>query len=79
MAITNSERLGKALDLPKEGFRPCLERELKATYKDRWLETAQPSFPDWEQGKTAPDHAVRACLTVIERNPEAVVEALRSS
>ena len=30
-----------------------------------------------EQGKAAPDGAVRAYLTVIERNPEAVVEALR--
>ena len=26
-----------------------MERELKATYKDRWIETARPSFPDWQQ------------------------------
>jgi hypothetical protein len=26
-----------------------VERELRATYKDRWLETAKPSFPDWQQ------------------------------
>ncbi len=51
MAITNSERVGKALDLLKDGLRPYVERELKATYKDRWLETARPSFPDWQQGK----------------------------
>ena len=51
MAITNSERVGKALDLLKEGLRPYVERELKATYKDRWLDTARPSFPDWQQGK----------------------------
>lgn len=31
---------------------------------------------DWEQGKTQPDQAARAYLTVIARNPEAVVEAL---
>jgi len=49
MAITNSERVGKALDLLKDGLRPYVERELKATYKDRWLETAKPSFPDWQQ------------------------------
>ncbi len=30
----------------------------------------------WEQGKAAPDVAVRAYLTVIERNPQAVVTAL---
>jgi len=49
MAITNSERVGKALDLLKDGLRPYVERELKATYKDRWIETARPSFPDWQQ------------------------------
>jgi hypothetical protein len=49
MAITNSERVGKALDLLKEGLRPYIERELKATYKDRWVDTARPSFPDWQQ------------------------------
>ena len=31
---------------------------------------------DWEQGKTEPDQAARAYLTVIARNPKAVVEAL---
>ncbi len=49
MAITNSERVGKALDVLKDGLRPYVERELKATYKDRWIETAKPSFPDWQQ------------------------------
>ena len=49
MAITNSERVGKALELLKDGLRSYVERELKATYKDRWVETARPSFPDWQQ------------------------------
>lgn len=31
---------------------------------------------DWEQGKTEPDQAARAYLTVIARNPDAVTEAL---
>jgi putative transcriptional regulator len=35
------------------------------------------TLQEWEQGKTAPDNAVRAYLTVIDRNPAAVVEALR--
>jgi putative transcriptional regulator len=34
---------------------------------------------DWEQGKTEPDQAARAYLTVIARNPKAVVEALDGS
>ena len=31
---------------------------------------------DWEQGKTVPDQAAKAYLTVIARNPDAVVAAL---
>ncbi len=31
---------------------------------------------DWEQGRSKPDSAVRAYLIVIDRNPEAVSEAL---
>ena len=31
---------------------------------------------DWEQGKTQPDQAARAYLTVIARNPKAVLEGL---
>ena len=49
MAITNSERVGKSLDLLRDGLRPYVERELKATYKDRWMEAAGPSFPDWQR------------------------------
>ena len=33
---------------------------------------------DWEQGKTEPDQAARAYLTVIARNARAVVEALET-
>jgi putative transcriptional regulator len=33
---------------------------------------------DWEQGKTEPDQAARAYLTVIARNPKAVTEALNT-
>jgi putative transcriptional regulator len=33
---------------------------------------------DWEQGKTEPDQAARAYLTVIARDPEAVRRALQS-
>ena len=34
------------------------------------------TLQEWEQGRTSPDSAVRAYLTVIERNPLAVIEAL---
>lgn len=35
------------------------------------------TLQEWEQGKAHPDGAVRAYLTVIERNPVALVDALR--
>ena len=35
MAITNHERVGKALELLKSGLGPFVEREFKNTYKDR--------------------------------------------
>lgn len=35
------------------------------------------SVRDWEQGRHIPDPAARAYLTVIDRNPEAVEEALQ--
>jgi hypothetical protein len=35
MAISNHERVGKALELLKQGLRPFVERELKAHFGDR--------------------------------------------
>ena len=39
MAITNYERVGKALDLLREGLRPFVERELQAQYGKYWITT----------------------------------------
>ena len=36
MAISNHERVGKALGLTKAGLRPFVEREMKAKYGDNW-------------------------------------------
>src|ERR1044071_8025936 len=38
MAITNHERVGKALELLNDGVAPFLERELKSEYQQRWFE-----------------------------------------
>jgi predicted AAA+ superfamily ATPase len=35
MAITNQERVGKAMDLLRQGLAPYVERELVSTYKDK--------------------------------------------
>jgi putative transcriptional regulator len=34
------------------------------------------TLQEWEQGRAQPDNAVRAYLTVIQRRPKAVLEAL---
>jgi predicted AAA+ superfamily ATPase len=38
MAISNHERIGKALDLLKDGLVPFVERELKAQHAQTWFE-----------------------------------------
>ena len=38
MAISNHERVGKMLDLLKDGLVPFVERELKAQHAQQWLE-----------------------------------------
>jgi predicted AAA+ superfamily ATPase len=43
MAITNQERVGKALELLKEGLRPFVEREMKAQHAQMWFEQARSS------------------------------------
>jgi hypothetical protein len=35
MAISNHDRVGKALDLLNEGLRPFVEREMQAHYGQR--------------------------------------------
>ncbi len=37
MATTNHERVGKAMDLLRDGLRPFVERELKAQYGKYWI------------------------------------------
>ncbi|MEQ1889723.1 MAG: Swt1 family HEPN domain-containing protein, partial [Alphaproteobacteria bacterium] len=50
MAITNQERVGKALELLKSGLRPFVEREMKAQYGDKWAFEAQELVRDTRLG-----------------------------
>ena len=36
MAITNKERVGRALDILKEGLYPFVEREMRSAYNEHW-------------------------------------------
>jgi putative transcriptional regulator len=55
-----------------------MRRALKLTQEEFAARFRIPlgTLRDWEQGKTEPDQAARAYLTVIARNPKAVMEAL---
>jgi uridylate kinase len=46
MAITNQERVGKAMDLLKAGLVPFVERELKAQDAQGWLRIARESVAE---------------------------------
>ncbi len=46
MAISNHERVGRALNLLRDGLYPFVEREMKAVHGDRWLIPASASLPD---------------------------------
>ncbi|MFM7581388.1 MAG: Swt1 family HEPN domain-containing protein, partial [Caldilinea sp.] len=57
MAITNHERVGRALDLLKEGLRPFVVRELEAKYGKYWVSTVTNSWSrdlDWQKDSDEP-------------------------
>jgi hypothetical protein len=41
MALSNHERVGKALDCLKDGLQPFVEREMKAQHAQLWFEQAK--------------------------------------
>ena len=46
MAVSNHERVGKALELLNQGLKPYIEREMKAAFGDRWLYKASDFLRD---------------------------------
>ena len=69
MAITNQERVGKGLDLLKEGLIPFVERELKAQDAQGWLEIVRQSVTDTQtrlfQDAAKPQWDVASLLAVL--------------
>ena len=68
MAITNHERVGKALELLRAGLTPFVEREFKAKFGDGWAFEIRGSFadrhlPGRRQGRSRP--AMSAVLLVV--------------
>src|SRR5437588_2140113 len=48
MAISNAERVGKALELLNQGLFPFMKRELKALYGDTWFEQASANLREYQ-------------------------------
>lgn len=66
------------VDVPEDVDVKAIRSKLglsQAEFSRRYA-LSQRSLQEWEQGRRRPEGAVRAYLTVIERNPKAVEEAL---
>src|SRR5262245_41865756 len=70
MAISNHERVGKALELLKNGLRPFVERELKAAHGGRWEADVKEILDDTGLGGGKVDvmQDVAVQLVVMDRN-----------
>ena len=69
MAITNHERVGKSLELLKDGLGPFVEREFKAKYGDEWAFEVKDILSDTRLGdsKTESLNDVATLLVVMDR------------
>src|SRR5688572_26910767 len=69
MAITNQERVGKAMDLLRDGLRPFAERELKAKYGERWNTEVKAALAgrNLGQSKNDPLQDVAVLLALMDK------------
>ena len=69
MAITNHERVGKAMEYLKQGLQPFVERVMKAQHAQRWFEEARDSVSDSQSNlfgsESAPRWDVASILSVM--------------
>src|SRR5437667_1924382 len=78
MAITNQERVGKAMDLLRDGLRPFAERELKAKHGDRWPSEVRAALSGRPLGQNKGDllQDVAVLLAVMDKAWGAVFSAI---
>lgn len=68
MSITNYDRVGKALELLRDGLRPFIERELSAKLGKYWITKATEGWqPDltWPEGTDLPNMDAALLLRVM--------------
>src|SRR5271166_854905 len=71
MAISNHERVGKALELLKDGLRPFVERELKAQHGEKWASEVKHILTDTRLGGGKGGDALKdvaVMLVIMDRN-----------
>jgi hypothetical protein len=82
MAITNHKRVGKALDLLKDGLQPFAQREMKAQHAQLWLEQAQSAVADTQThlftGKDGPQWDAASFLSGTDPLAERASKKLNS-
>lgn len=69
MAITNLERVGKAMELLRDGVRPFVERELKSVIGTSWSQAVAEVVSDSRLGKGKSDvtNDVSVLLIIMDR------------
>lgn len=69
MAISNYDRVGKALELLKNGLAPFVTRELKNQHKQMWLQIARESVADAQthlfKGNAEPEWDAASLLSIM--------------
>lgn len=79
MAISNAERIGKSLDILKQGLLPFVEREMKHKYGDQWPIRAAESFlndAEWNKKRLEGELDVQALLSIMWTNWELVFKRI---
>ena len=76
MAISNYDRVGKALEFLKTGLQPYVEREMKAQHEQLWLQQARAAVAETQahlfSGGGEPEWDAAALLAVMWNQWEAV-------
>ena len=76
MAITNHDRVGKALELLTSGLKPFVERELKSAWGEKFLENTKALLSDTRLQARAADGSplldVAALLVIMDREWKAI-------
>ncbi|MBP7951461.1 MAG: DUF499 domain-containing protein [Verrucomicrobiales bacterium] len=69
MALTNHERVGKALELLRDGLRPFVERELKTCWGEKWTQEVKGVLSDTRLAGlgTEPTHDAAGLLVIMDR------------